>query len=98
MDFKISIEAEIDLTKIWNYTFETWSIAQADRYINLIFQEIDFICKNPMLGLDFSYVKDGYFKTKVKSHFIFYKINYQKSQIEIIRILHQRMNIEERLK
>lgn len=91
MDFKISTEAENDLTK-------TWSIAQANRYINLIFQEIDFICKNPMLGLDFSYVKDGYFKTKVKPHFIFYKINYQKSQIEIIRILNQRMIIEERLK
>lgn len=33
MKFKISNEAENDLTKIWNYTFETWSIKQADRYI-----------------------------------------------------------------
>jgi toxin ParE1/3/4 len=98
MEFVISKEAEIDLTKIWQYTFEMWSTQQADRYINLIFDEIDYVCKNPKLGVDFSYVRKGYFKTKVKSHFIFYKINEKQQQIKIIRVLHQRMNIEERLK
>ncbi len=98
MKFKISNEAENDLTKIWNYTFETWSIEQADRYINLIFEEIDYICKNPRFTRDFSYVRKGYLRTKVKSHFIFYKINNKLEQIEIIRILHQRMGIEQRLK
>lgn len=98
MNFKISKEAEKDLQKIWEYTFETWSITQADRYINLIFQEIDYICNSPNYGKDFSYVRKGYLRTKVKSHFIFYKINISKEQLEIIRILHQRMDIENRLK
>jgi toxin ParE1/3/4 len=98
MDFKLSIQAELDLTKIWNYTFETWSQKQADRYIQLIFEEINYICKNPKVGLDFSYIRNGYYKTKVKSHFIFYKINKNENIIEIIRILHQRMNIEKQLK
>lgn len=98
MNFKISSEAEKDLIKIWNYTFETWSVEQADRYINLIFNEINYICKNPCYGKDFSYVREGYFKSKVKSHFIFYKINIADNLIEIIRILHQRMDIEHRIK
>ena len=98
MEFLISKEAEIDLTKIWQYTFETWSIQQADRYINLIFEEIEYICNNPKLGADFSYLRKRYLKTKVKYHFIFYKVNDKQQQIEIIRILHQRMDIEERLK
>lgn len=97
MDFKLSKEVELDLTKIWNYTFETWSIEQADRYINLIFEEIEYLCKNPKLGNDFGFIRKGYFRSKVKSHFIFYQINNSGRKIEIIRILHQRMDIENRL-
>lgn len=98
MNFKLSNEAENDLTKIWNYTFESWSVEQANRYINLIFEEIDYICENPNSGNDFSYIREGYFRARVKSHFIFYKISKKENKIEIIRILHQRMDIENRLK
>jgi toxin ParE1/3/4 len=97
MDFKLTREAELDLTKIWNYTRETWSIEQADRYINLIIEEIEYICKKPESGIDFSSVREGYYKSKVKSHFIFYRINALQKNIEIIRILHQRMDINRRL-
>ncbi len=45
MNYKISNEASYDLEKIWwLYTFENWSIEQADRYINLIIDEIEFVC------------------------------------------------------
>ena len=98
MDFKISKEAEKDLSLIWNYTFETWSKEQADRYVNLIFQEIEYLCINPNYGKDFSYVRKGYYRTKVKSHFIFYKVNDDENLVEIIRFLHERMDIENRLK
>ena len=98
MDFEISKEAEKDLSLIWNYTFETWSKEQADRYVNLIFQEIEYLCINPNYGKDFSYVRKGYYRTKVKSHFIFYKVNDDENLVEIIRFLHERMDIENRLK
>ena len=96
--YKISVEAGKDLEKIWAYTFETWSIEQADRYITQIFEEIEYIAANPENGKDFSYVRKGYFRTKVKFHFIFYTIENKTSVIEIIRILHQQMDIENRLK
>ncbi|MGB6084180.1 type II toxin-antitoxin system RelE/ParE family toxin [Moheibacter sp.] len=97
MNFKISKEAEIDLENIWLYTFETWSKEQADRYFNLIFEEIEYLTQNPNSGKDYSHIREGYYRSKVKSHFIFYRINLKENVLEIIRILHQQMDIENRL-
>lgn len=97
MNYKISIEASYDLEKIWLYTFENWSVEQADRYLNLIFDEIEYLCLKPNSGKDFGHVRKGYLKTKVKSHLIFYRINVNQNELEIIRILHQIMDIENHL-
>ncbi|HBS11082.1 MAG TPA: type II toxin-antitoxin system RelE/ParE family toxin, partial [Flavobacteriaceae bacterium] len=53
--YKISIETKKDLEKIWAYTFDTWSIEQANRYISQIFEEIEYISIKPANGKDFSY-------------------------------------------
>ena len=94
MNYKISKQAEIDLENIWLYTFEEWSIDQADYYFDLIMDEIEYISKNPKTGKDYNEIRKGYFRSRVKSHFIFYKINLKEENIEIIRILHQQMDIE----
>ncbi|MEI7829117.1 MAG: type II toxin-antitoxin system RelE/ParE family toxin [Prolixibacteraceae bacterium] len=97
MKYKISKEALSDLEKIWLYTFETWSLEQADRYFNLLMDEIEYLTLNPKSGKDYSHVRKGYFSSKVKSHLIFYKIDLKDNELEIIRILHQQMDIESRL-
>lgn len=97
MKYRISTEALIDLEKIWLYTFETWSTEQADYYFDLIMNEIEYLSKNPKSGKDYSKIRKGYFRSRVKSHFIFYKINMNTEEIEIIRILHQQMDILSRL-
>ncbi len=97
MKTTISKEALNDLEKIWLYTFETWSFEQADRYINLLMDEIDYISANPKSGKDYSHIRKGYYRTKVRSHFIFYKIYLKKDKLEIVRILHQQMDIESQL-
>lgn len=97
MKYKISNEAQNDIEIIWLYTLETWSIGQADRYYSLIFDEIEFICENPDSGKDCSHIRKGYLRTKVKSHFIFHKVNSKENLVEIIRILDQQMDIENRL-
>lgn len=96
MKYKISNEAQNDLENIWLYTFETWSAKQADRYYDLILNEIEFIAENPDAGRDYSSVRKGYLRSKVKSHFIFHKINPKEKLVEIIRILHQQMDVENR--
>jgi len=71
---------------------------QADRYYNLLMDEVEYLATNPFSGKDFSEIRKGYFASRVKSHFIFYKILKSKKAIEIIRVLHQRMDIETLLK
>lgn len=97
MKYKISQAASQDIENIWLYTIEKWSTEQADRYFNLIMDEIEYLAENPKSGKDYGKVRKGYFRSKVKSHYIFYKINSNNKEIEIIRILHQLMDIEMRL-
>ena len=97
MKYIISVEASNDLENIWLYTFENWSQQQADRYFNLIIDEIENISNDPTSGKDYSDIREGYFYSRVKSHFIFYKVNLKKKVVEIIRILHEQMDIESRL-
>ncbi|GGF05412.1 toxin ParE1/3/4 [Chishuiella changwenlii] len=73
MNYIISKEASKDLEKIWLYTFENWSIQQADRYINLIIDEIEYLTNNPKSGKNYNEIRKGYFCSRVKSHFIFIK-------------------------
>jgi toxin ParE1/3/4 len=95
ISFKISKEALTDLESLWLYTAENWSVQQADRYYNLILDEIDFIAQNPKAGKEYSHVRKGYYRSKVKSHFIFYRL--KEDELQIIRILHQQMDIDARL-
>jgi toxin ParE1/3/4 len=96
-NYKFSNEAVKDLEEIWSYTKQKWSIVQADRYYNLIIDEIEFIASNPQQGRSIDYIKEGYRSTKVKSHIIFYK-QQEEDTIVIVRILHQRMDTENKMK
>jgi len=98
MKYVISHQANQDLESIWLYTFENWSVEQADRYSELILDEIEYISINPDSGIDFSSIRKGYYRSRIRSHFIFYRINKKNKVVEIIRILHQRMDIVNKLK
>ena len=93
----ISEEALKDIDNIWLYTAENWSLEQADRYFNLILDEIEYISENFETGRDIGSIRKGYRYSKVKSHLIFYKKS-KSGKIEIIRVLHEKMDIENRLK
>lgn len=94
--FIISWKALKDIENIWNYTLLNWSLEQADRYYNLIFDEIEYIADNFESGRDFGHIRKGYRYSKVKAHLIFYKKSHR-GEIEIIRVLHENMDIENRL-
>ncbi|MCY7311148.1 MAG: type II toxin-antitoxin system RelE/ParE family toxin [Bacteroidota bacterium] len=95
LPFVISKKAVSDLEEIWLYAVEKWSVEQADRYYNLIFDEINYICKNSNAGKSMQHLRKGYRISKVKTHLNFYKV--LNDMIEIIRILDERMDIENRL-
>lgn len=95
LPFIISEKAVSDLEEIWLYTVQRWSVEQADRYYNLIFDEIIYICRNINSGKSMEYVRKGYRASKVKSHLIFFRV--KNDTVEIIRILHEWMDIKNRL-
>lgn len=96
-DYRISREAINDLNGIWKYTYEQWGITQADRYYNLIISEIKFIAAHPQSGKNVDFIREGYRSSKVNRHLIYYRISPQ-NIIEVIRILHEKMDIENRLR
>ena len=96
MRYSISEKANQDIESIWLYTFENWSLEQADRYYNLILDEIEFISENFESGKSVDHIRKGYKSSIVKSHIIFYKKS-RRNLVEIIRVLHQKMDIENRI-
>ncbi|MFI0427078.1 MAG: type II toxin-antitoxin system RelE/ParE family toxin [Flavobacterium sp.] len=95
-NYILSEQALDDVNKIWIYTAENWSIEQADRYYNLIFDEIEYIVANIEMARDFGTIRKDYRCSKFKSHLIFFRITKSK-EIEVVRVLHERMDVEIRL-
>ncbi len=94
--YRIRSAAVKDLEEIWEYTCRKWSKDQADRYHGLIVSEIEYVADKKNVGKDMGHVKEGYLVTYVKSHMIFFKR--QKDIVHVIRILHQKMDIESNIK
>ena len=95
-EYIISEKALEDINNIWIYTAENWSVEQADRYYNLIIDEIEYIVDNLDMARDCGKIRESYRYSKVKSHLIFFKKN-KTNEIEVVRVLHERMDIENRL-
>jgi toxin ParE1/3/4 len=98
VNYTVSNEATADLENIWLYTFENWSVEQADRYLQLILDEFSYLSKEPNSGKDRSDIRVGYLSSKVKSHVIFYTIEVHSAHIKIERVLHENMDIPNRLR
>lgn len=86
-------EAINDLNEIWLYTFEKWSEKQADNYYSLLEYACLEIGNNAELGKEYNGVETSLFGLKTGKHIIFYRI-ITKQEIEIIRILHERMDLK----
>ena len=89
-------EAVDDLNNIWKYTFEKWSEPQADKYYAMLKQSCLEIGKNPDIGKDYNEINKNLLGQQSGRHIIFYQ-KISETEIEIIRILHQRMDLTNRL-
>ena len=86
-----------DLADIWNYTFDVWSEKQADGYYNMLIASCQKIADHPELfGKRYDEITAGLRGFKANKHIIFYRIS-PANMVEIIRILHSRMDIPNRL-
>lgn len=94
--FVLSPAAQADLAGIWTYTAEHWSEEQADRYILNINEAFLAIVSGSRTGRAVPEIREGYFKLAVGAHLVFYRVT-PSGVADIVRVLHQRMDIPERL-
>ncbi len=85
-----------DLNDIWDYTFEQWSEKQADKYYTTIKLACNGIGKNPDVGREYVVISKNLLGLKSGKHIIFYQL-ISNNEIEVIRILHERMDLKNRL-
>ena len=95
--YKLTIKAVDDLSNIWNYTLEIWSEKQADKYYNMLVDSFNEIARNPKLGKNYSDIIENILGIRVGRHIIFYRKT-QDYEIEITRILHEQMDLKNRIK
>ena len=82
--------AEIDLIGIWQYSFEQWDGAQADRYLDELDEAIQLLTSNTELGVNRDFVRRGYRALFVNRHAIYYTAT--DAEIYVVRVLHERMD------
>ncbi len=85
-----------DLSKIWNYTFEIWSEAQADKYYFMILDSCEELGTRKVAGKTYPEVHNDILGYKIGQHIIFYR-QIKGEKIEVARILHSRMDLKNRL-
>jgi toxin ParE1/3/4 len=78
--------------KIWDYTTEHWDKTQAERYVRQLQAAIELVASNPSRGRSCEEIRPGYRKFPAGSHMLFYRMN--ESDVEIVRILHARMDVD----
>lgn len=92
--YRLSPLAEADLEEIWLYTLRHWSIEQADSYHKSLVAAFEGLAANKKYGRDAN-VLPGYQKYLCGAHVIYF-INCA-DQIDIIRVLHQKQDVERHL-
>ena len=94
--YELTNKAVEDLSKIWDYTFEVWSVKQADKYYDGLISNCQEIAENPDLGKNYREISKQLFGIKANRHIIFYR-TLNKNYVEITRILHERMDLKKRI-
>jgi toxin ParE1/3/4 len=87
--------AQSGLYNIWDYTQSHWGADQAETYIRQLWQQIKTIAAQPRRGRACPEVRAEYYKYQSGSHFLFYRIT--SDGIDVVRILHERMDFERHL-
>ncbi|QTE23030.1 type II toxin-antitoxin system RelE/ParE family toxin [Polaribacter cellanae] len=95
-EYKLTNKAVEDLSKIWDYIFEVWSEKQADKYYDGLISNCEEIAENPELGKNYKEISKQLLGVKANRYIIFYR-TLEKNYVEITRILHERMDLKERI-
>ena len=90
--FRLTVKALDDLKSIGRYTGLNWGREQRNKYLSMLDSSFHAIADQPGIGTRCDDIRHGYRKYHVGRHLIFYREG--KQQIEIIRILHDSMDVD----
>lgn len=93
LNLSLTPRATIDLEEIYSYTLNTWSLAQAEKYQDELFESMVSILQNHHIGTVYYHKEGNYRKLHSNRHLIFYRIT--DTHCIVIRILHERMDLKQ---
>lgn len=82
-----------DLREIGRYTERRWGREQRNHYLAILDRGVHDLAAAPLSGRDCSALRPNYRKWPVGKHIVFYR-TIEPDQIEIVRVLHERMDVE----
>ena len=85
-------QAEQDLTEIFEYTFSSLGLTQAELYQDQLYEGMRIILDNAEIGEIFKFENREYRKLKINKHLLFYKNESEKCIV--VRVLHEKMDFE----
>lgn len=94
--FTLTGKAKADLKSIARYTQQKWGKEQRGIYLKQYDMAFHMLAENSEAGAACDYIKVGYRKIPSGSHIIFYRST-SNDGIEIVRILHKRMDVKKQL-
>jgi toxin ParE1/3/4 len=89
--FRLSRLALTDLREIGRFTLERWGLAQRRAYLRSIDARFAVLARDPRSGRRREDIGPNWHSAIIGSHVIFYKV--AERDIEIVRVLHSRMDI-----
>jgi len=92
----LSPAAQADLDAIWNYTATQWGTGQAADYVRDIRDACAALARGERLSRPADEIRAGYRRCLVGAHVLFFRVT-PAGDIEIVRILHQRMDVNRHL-
>ena len=92
MAYRLTPRARSDLDEIWDYSRTQWGLEQAIRYFRDLQRAMETAGSRGRACDD---IRPGYLKLTVNSHILFFRR--AGIDIEIVRILHQRMDFNSHL-
>jgi toxin ParE1/3/4 len=92
-DFELTKKAKSDLKDIAIYTQNTWGKHQRNIYLTALDKSFYALAADHLKGRDCGEIRSGYRKHNVGKHAVYYR-EINANLIEIVRILHERMDIE----
>ena len=90
--FVLTPRAQADLDEIWDYTMDRCGVDQAETYARQLWRDIKTVAERPSHGGDCSEVRTGYRRYASGAHVLSYRVT--ADGIDVVRILHERMDYE----